>query len=114
MEGPWPRGTRPQSTVARRCESDSQCESDCIWNFIIKGDEWKETPGVEKAPGVSSPQRKESGRSGRDDGELRFGYDPAIHARRLRVYHRPRRLRMASRISIFFAARRFELLNSMG
>ena len=42
----------------------------------------KETPGVEKAPGVSSPQRKESGRSGRDDGELRFGYDPAIHARR--------------------------------
>ena len=47
----------------------------------------KETPGVEKAPGVSSPQRKESGRSGRDDGELRFGYDPAIHARRLRVYH---------------------------
>lgn len=74
----------------------------------------KETPGVEKAPGVSSPQRKESGRSGRDDGELRFGYDPAIHARRLRVYHRPRRLRMASRISIFFAARRFEPLNSMG
>ena len=50
----------------------------------------------------------------RDDGELRFGYDPAIHARRLRVYHRPRRLRMASRISIFFAARRFEPLNSMG
>lgn len=76
MEGPWPRGTRPQSTVARRCESDSQCESDCIWNFIIKGDEWKETPGVEKAPGVSSPQRKESGRSGRDDGELRFGVRP--------------------------------------
>lgn len=74
----------------------------------------KETPGVEKAPGVSSPQRKESGRSGRDDGELRFGYDPAIHVRRLRVYHRPRRLRMASRISIFFAARRFEPLNSMG
>ena len=74
----------------------------------------KETPGVEKAPGVSSSQRKESGRSGRDDGELRFGYDPAIHARRLRVYHRPRRLRMASRISIFFAARRFEPLNSMG
>ncbi len=66
------------------------------------------------SPGVSSPQRKESGRSGRDDGELRFGYDPAIHARRLRVYHRPRRLRMASRISIFFAARRFEPLNSMG
>lgn len=74
----------------------------------------KETPGVEKAPGVSSPQRKESGRSGRDNGELRFGYDPAIHSRRLRVYHRPRRLRMASRISIFFAARRFEPLNSMG
>ena len=42
------------------------------------------------------------------------GCDPAIHARRLRVYHRPRRLRMASRISIFFAARRFEPLNSMG
>lgn len=36
----------------------------------------KETPGVEKAPGVSSPQRKESGRSGRDDGELRFGVRP--------------------------------------
>ena len=42
------------------------------------------------------------------------GCDPAIHTRRLRVYHRPRRLRMASRISIFFAARRFEPLNSMG
>lgn len=36
----------------------------------------KETPGVEKAPGVSSPQRKESGRSGRDDGELRFWVRP--------------------------------------
>lgn len=36
----------------------------------------RETPGVEKAPGVSSPQRKESGRSGRDDGELRFGEYP--------------------------------------
>lgn len=36
----------------------------------------KETPGVEKAPGVSLPQRKESGRSGRDDGELRFGVRP--------------------------------------
>lgn len=59
MEGPWPKGTRPQSTVARRCESDSQCESDCIWNFIIRGDEKKETPGVEKAPGVSSPPPEE-------------------------------------------------------
>ena len=74
----------------------------------------KETPGVEKAPGVSSPQRKESGRRGRDDGSCGSGCDPAIHTRRLRVYHRPRRLRMASRISIFFAARRFEPLNSMG
>ena len=74
----------------------------------------KETPGVEKAPGVSSPQRKESGRSGRDDGSCGSGCDPAIHTRRLRVYHRPRRLRMASRISIFFAARRFEPLNSIG
>lgn len=36
----------------------------------------KETPGVEKAPGVSSPQRKESGRSGRDDGELWFWVRP--------------------------------------
>lgn len=36
----------------------------------------KETPGVEKAPGVSLPQRKESGRSGRDDRELRFGVRP--------------------------------------
>ena len=74
----------------------------------------KETPGVEKAPGVSSPQRKESGRSGRDDGELRFGYDPAIHARRLRVYHRPRRLRMALRISIILYSRRFSPANLMG
>lgn len=41
-----------------------------------RSDEQKETPGVEKAPGVSSPQRKESGRSGRDDGELRFGVRP--------------------------------------
>lgn len=32
----------------------------------------------------------------------------------IELYHRPRRLRMASRISIFFAARRFEPLNSMG
>ena len=47
-------------------------------------------------------------------GNCGSGCDPVIHTRRLRVYHRPRRLRMASRISIFFAARRFEPLNSMG
>lgn len=46
------------------------CNQTIIWR------KQKETPGVEKAPGVSSPQRKESGRSGRDDGELRFGVRP--------------------------------------
>ena len=74
----------------------------------------KETPGVEKAPGVSSPQRKESGRSGRDDGSCGSGCDPAIHTRRLRVYHRPRRLRMALRISIILYSRRFSPANLMG
>lgn len=74
----------------------------------------KETPGVEKAPGVSSPQRKESGRSGRDTGSCGSGCDPAIHARRLRVYHRPRRLRMASRISIILYSRRFSPANLIG
>lgn len=44
--------------------------------FTTSSDEQKETPGMEKAPGVSSPQRKESGRSGRDDRELRFGVRP--------------------------------------
>ena len=74
----------------------------------------KETPGVEKAPGVSLPQRKESGRSGRDTGSCGSGCDPAIHARRLRVYHRPRRLRMASRISIILYSRRFSPANLIG
>ena len=38
--------------------------------------EQKETPGVEKAPGVSLPQRKESGRSGRDTGSCGSGVRP--------------------------------------
>lgn len=47
-------------------------------------------------------------------GSCGSGCDPAIHTRRLRVYHRPRRLRMALRISIILYSRRFSPANLMG
>lgn len=47
-------------------------------------------------------------------GSCGSGCDPAIHTSRLRVYHRPRRLRMALRISIILYSRRFSPANLMG
>lgn len=74
----------------------------------------KRPPVWRRHRGSLRPRGRNLGRVEGMTGSCGSGCDPAIHARRLRVYHRPRRLRMASRISIFFAARRFEPLNSMG
>ena len=96
MEGPWLRSTCPQNPVQRRGESEVTAPI-AFCNFTTIGDG--------RHRGLFAPEEG-IWKRGKADSEGCFGGQSDIHEARLRVYHRPRRLRMASRISIILYSRR--------